>query len=320
MADITDEGYYVYGLIDPAVRRQTKDDLRSVFYVGKGKNERWRDHEQEEKLALRRELHLVMRGSKAERIRKILDRSEEIPAIRLSSGYRDSKDAEFAEALTIALLNTILKQASLDELTNGTRGNHAGFLPLTSHFKFVNSDKHRIPPDAAEPALLVKGDTRELPTGGHRILGEGLPEELGPWRNQIKILGDGDPQDEFPRPGWNSDNPWDDNEARERGRRYWPIGRDTVRGWLEAPASAPRYLLLAIPSPAGTTVRYAWEIDQGGEWEYHVTGHKWYGWGVPLGRRHHDHRLLGQVLVERRNGREVQVLQNYAAGWRVLNV
>jgi hypothetical protein len=128
VADVTDEGFYVYGLIEPAVRRQTKDDLLSVLYVGKGKNERWRDHEQDQLLDLRRELHLVTRGSKAERIRKILDR-EEIPAIRLSSGYKGSKDAEFAEALTIALLNTILKQAGLlDELTNGTRGNHAGFL------------------------------------------------------------------------------------------------------------------------------------------------------------------------------------------------
>lgn len=321
MADVTDEGFYVYGLIDPAVRRQAKDDLLSVFYVGKGKNERWRDHEQDELRDLRRELHLVTRGSKAERIRKILDRGEEIPAIRLSSGYKDSKDAEFAEALTIALLNTILKQEGLDELTNGTRGNHAGFLPLPRHFKFVNSDKLVIPPDAAEPVLLVKGDTRELAAGGHRVLGEGLPEELGPWRNQIRVLGYGDPQDEFPRPGWNPDNPWDGDEARERGRRYWRIGRGTVRGWLEDPGSAPRYLLLAIPSRAGTAVRYAWEIDAGGEWEYHVTGDgEWYGWGVPLGRRDHDHPLLGKVLIEQRNGKEVQVLQNYAGGWRILNV
>jgi hypothetical protein len=39
-------------------------------------------------------------------------------------------------------------------------------------------------------------------------------------------------------------------------------------------------LLLAVPSGAGTAVRYAWEIDPGGEWEYHVTdGGEWYGWG-----------------------------------------
>jgi hypothetical protein len=321
MPRATDEGFYVYGLIDPAARRQTKDDLLSVFYVGKGKNDRWRDHEKDELRDLRREMDFVTRGSKAERIRKILERGEEIPGIRLSGGYQDSKDAEFAEALTIALLNTILKQAGQDELTNGTHGNHAGFLPLTRHFKFVNTDKLLIHADAAELVLLVKGDTRELPAGGHQTLPQGLPKELEPWRSQIKVLGYGDALDEFSRPGWNADDPWNDHEARERGRRYWRIGRDTVRGWLEAPASAPRYLLLAIPSPDGTAVRYAWEIDARGEWEYHVNGDgNWYGWGVPLGRRDHDHTLLGKVLVEQRNGGEVQVLQNYEGGWRLLKV
>jgi hypothetical protein len=49
-------------------------------------------------------------------------------------------------------------------------------------------------------------------------------------------------------------------------------------------------------------------------------GGEWYGWGVPLGRRDHDHPLLGKVLVEQRNGREVQVLQNYAGVRRTLDV
>jgi hypothetical protein len=63
------------------------------------------------------------------------------PRSAFPTGYKESKDAESAEALTIALLNTVLKQAGLDELTNGTRGNHAGFLPLARHFKFVTSEK-----------------------------------------------------------------------------------------------------------------------------------------------------------------------------------
>ena len=54
-------------------------------------------------------------------------------------------------------------------------------------------------------------------------------------------------------------------------------------------------------------------LDAGSEWEYHVTGDsEWYGWGIPLGRRDHDHPLLGKVLVEQRNGKKVQVLQNSA--------
>jgi hypothetical protein len=75
------------------------------------------------------------------------------------------------------------------------------------------------------------------------------------------------------------------------------------------------------PPVSARRCRYAWEVDPDGEWQYHVTGGgEWYGWGVPLGRRDHDHPLLGKVLVEQRNGKEVQVLQNYADGWRTLDV
>lgn len=316
-----DNGYYIYGLIDPAAKRRTKDDLLSIFYVGKGKNRRMFNHEKEALADLRAEMDLVPCGSKAERIRTILERGETIPVVRLSTGYNDSEDAFRAEALAIALVNSVLKQAGQPELTNSNRGYHAGFLPMREYIKFVFVEDFLIPADATEPVLLVKGDTRELPAGGHQVLQGGLRDDLNPWRNRIKILGHGALQDEFSRPGWDFENPWDDDEARQRARRYWPISRETVRGWLEDPGSVPRYLLLAIPSGADTVVRYAWQIDADGDWEYHLNAEgDWYAWGVPLGRRDHDHRLLGKKLLEERGSKEVQVLQNHAGGWRVLNV
>lgn len=316
-----DDGYYIYGLIDPAAKRRTKDDLLSIFYVGKGITRRMFDHEREVLANLRAEVDLVPRGSKAERIRDILERGETIPAVRLSAGYTDEKDALRAEALAIALVNSVLKQAGQPELTNSNRGYHAGFLPMREYIKFILVEDFLIPPDATEQVLLVKGDTRELPAGGHQLLQHGLRDDLTPWRGRIKILGYGAQKDEFSRPGWDPENPWDDDEARERARRYWRIGRDTVKGWLEDPGSAPQYLLLAIPSGADTVVRYAWRIDADGEWEYHLNADgDWYAWGVPLGRRDHDHRLRGKKLLEVRNGNEVQVLQNHAHGWRVLNI
>jgi hypothetical protein len=316
-----DDDYYIYGLIDPAMKRRTKDDLLSIFYVGKGKNRRMFNHEKEALADLRAEMDLVPHGSKAERIRAILERGETIPAVRLSSGYTDSEDALRAEALAIALVNSALKQSQQPELTNSNRGYHAGFLPMREYIRFVFVEDFLIPPDAAEPVLLVKGDTRQLPAGGHHVFQEGLREDLNPWRKRIKVLGRGAQRDEFSRPGWDLENPWDDDEARERARRYWPIGRDTVRSWLEDPESMPRHLLLAIPSGADTVVRYAWQIDVDGDWEYHLDPDgDWYAWGVPLGRRDHDHRLLGKKLLEDRDGKEVQVLQNHAGGWRALNV
>lgn len=313
--------YYVYGLVDPAARRQTKDDLLSIFYVGKGSEDRWQQHELNELRDLRREMNLVTRGSKAERIRQILDRGEKIPAIRLSSGYHGSEDAERAESLAIALINALLKRAGRSPLTNGNLGNYSGFLRLPEHFRFVFAEQLEVPPGGDEPVLLVKGNAEELRAGGHRVLRDGLPAQFGPWTDRIKILGDGDPGEEFPRQGWDPNDPWDDTEARERGRRYWKIGRDTVLDWLQNPAAVPRHLLLAIPAGADTVVRYAWQIDPDGEWEYYLTGTgEFSGWGVPLGKRAHKHPLLGKSLVEERDGKRVQVLQNYAQGWRVLHV
>jgi hypothetical protein len=80
------EGYYIYGLVDPLALHQIGDQLLSIFYVGKGSRSRWAHHETEERRALNREEVLLVRhSSKAERIRKILDRGQQVPAIRLSA-------------------------------------------------------------------------------------------------------------------------------------------------------------------------------------------------------------------------------------------
>lgn len=60
MAETADNGrYYVYGLVDSAARRQTKDDLLSSFHVGKGSGDRWQHHQRDELRDLRREMNLV---------------------------------------------------------------------------------------------------------------------------------------------------------------------------------------------------------------------------------------------------------------------
>lgn len=100
-------GYDVYGLIDPKARRETGDDLLSIFYVGKGKDLRWREHEKEVRQKWEKEeLLLERRGSKAQRIREILDRGEQVRAIRLSGGYPNSEDAYRAESLAIDLVDS----------------------------------------------------------------------------------------------------------------------------------------------------------------------------------------------------------------------
>jgi hypothetical protein len=138
---------------------------------------------------------------------------------------------------------------------------------------------------------------------------------------RIKILEYGAQKDEYSRPGWDPENPWDDDEARKPPRRYWRIGRDTVRGWLEDPGSAPEYVLLAIPSGADTVVRYPWQIDTDEEREYHLNADDdWYASVCLSAGETTATDFGGKKLLEVRNGNEVQVLQNHVHGWRILNV
>jgi hypothetical protein len=135
-----DEGYYIYGLVDPLALHQTGDQLLSIFYVGKGNRSRWAHHETEERRALNREeVRLERRSSKAERIRMILDRGQQVPAVRLSAGYLNEADAYRAEALAIDTVNAVLVAAGRPTLTNATPGHHAGFVWLGEHFAFTET-------------------------------------------------------------------------------------------------------------------------------------------------------------------------------------
>jgi hypothetical protein len=127
---------------------------------------------------------------------------------------------------------------------------------------------------------------------------------------------DGDDGSGGLRRGWDPFDPWTDAEARERAYRYWPIAEGRVAAWLADSEHAPIALLLGVPTPGGeTVVRYAWEIEPSGTWEYYLeTGR----WGVPLGRRLLEHPRLGRALYEERSGKKRQVLHGYAGGIRVL--
>ena len=39
--------YFIYALLDPRTYRRTKDELRSIFYVGKGRGNRPSQHERD---------------------------------------------------------------------------------------------------------------------------------------------------------------------------------------------------------------------------------------------------------------------------------
>jgi hypothetical protein len=99
-----------------------------------------------------------------------------------------------------------------------------------------------------------------------------LPDEVTDLAERvvaIDSLGEDHPETIESR-GWDPFDPWTDQEARERARRYWPIAAHRVRSWLAEPETSPRCLLLGIPEPDGrTVVRYAWQIDPQGSWEFY---------------------------------------------------
>lgn len=321
-----EQGYYLYGLVDPQALRETGDRLLSIFYVGKGTRARWQQHERDVLSDLRAEVERLERhSSKAERIRKILERGEQVPALRLSAGYLDEQDAYYAESLAIDTIDAALTAAGRPGLSNATPGRHAGFVWLREHFTYTEALAELLSGPAPEPTrsdeptspseILVKGTADELEMPAQRRADPSrLPRALVAHAARVQTVQFTGPGEL--RRGWDPLDPWTDAEARERGYRYWPIAEATVTRWLAGTEQPPGALLLGVPARNGeTVVRYAWEVDPEGTWEYYLDLKRW---GVPLGRRLLEHPRLGHALYEERNGRRVQVLFGFAGGIRVL--
>ncbi|WP_282857282.1 GIY-YIG nuclease family protein [Pseudoclavibacter helvolus] len=333
-----DDSFYVYGLVDPKIARDTGDDLSAVFYVGKGKGQRWRQHSREVQDALVVSERL---GSKVATIRRILERGEPIPALILAEGIETEQDAYQAEQLAMSLVEALLRPQGRS-LTNAIPGHgqwvtripgvavsgdvkleDRGYEPVPQKsFTRVSVD---IEPQRRNvsrapfkhPVLLVKGTRDTLALFENRVIADSeLPAELQPIADQLTVLESVEVERE--RRGWDPDAPWEGDEAGTRACRYWPIAATRVASWIRGDEDRPHELLLGIPNLAGqTVVRYAWRIDYRGKWEYYPEGRRW---GVPLGEPLLRHELLNTVLVENRDGSEVenQVLLNHAAGWRHL--
>lgn len=334
-----DDLYYVYGLIDPQVARLTKDDLKAVFYVGKGKGRRWHQHAQ----MVKNELIVSERmGSKQATIRRILERGEPVPALIFASGIETENDAYNAEQLTMSLVEALLKRTTTASLTNATPGHNQTVIRLpevgissatleedesflvepqtTFAVRNVNIEPERrniTTHPLKAPALFVKGTREPLALYENRV----LDEEALPWSlrsaatriTTLKSVGV-----EGLRRGWDPDDPWDGSEASIRARRYWSIADDRVLRWIQGAPDRPQELWLGIPTAnKETVVRYVWRIDYDAKWEYYPEAGQW---GVPIGEQLLSHDLLNRVPVEVKEGKsdETKVLLGYAAGWRHL--
>ncbi len=324
--------YFIYALLDPKVYRETKDDLRSIFYVGKGRTDRPHQHEKDVRSALLKEERLHERlDSKAHRIHQILDRGERVPILYLAEGIYNEDDAYNAEQLAMTLVDGLLRRTDKSVLTNAISGRHHGVRRVgESDLGGISEWETRLRKDEvdigarqlniedARPAsvILVKGDRRDLTAHTHRLLRNvTVPHQLEGLTARVNLLEMTDEPLTI-RQGWDPDSPWDDTDARERARRYWSFSVDRVAGWLRDSESLPTHLLLGIPTQNNeTVVRYAWRIDPDGKWEFFPEAHQW---GVPLGERDLAHPFLNHSLYETRNGNRTQVLLARSKGWRHL--
>lgn len=340
--------YYVYGLVDPARRRTTTDDLLSVFYVGKGKNDRSGDHARDVPRKLNQMVEVTeLLGSKEETIMRILERGEDVPALKFASGIANEDDAYIVEQAVMTLMAELLRRSGQPPLGNTTPGHHQGIVQTEATLAAERTEADAVPAlnlqvtevqvDPGEldidqlseaqrrelsSVLLVKGTRAALDVPVHQKVPESrLPPALRRHAASITPIEFGQGVD-YTRPGWDPDDPWDANQAAERGQQYWSLGRDRVLSWFDGDTTRPTQLWLAIPTARGkSVVRYIWQIDYSKPWHYFVETDQW---GLKLGKQIlkegrksgvvvHDHALY----ETRPNGR-VQVLQNYAAGWRHL--
>ncbi|UAK31928.1 GIY-YIG nuclease family protein [Nocardia asteroides] len=324
--------YFIYALLDPKVYRETKDDLRSIFYVGKGRTTRPHQHAKDVRSALLEEERLHERlDSKAHRIHQILDRGEQVQILYLAEGIHNEDDAFNAEQLAMTLVDGLLRRTDKSVLTNAIPGHHQGVRRVgESDLGGISEWEARLRKDEVDigtrqldiegagptSVILVKGTREDLTAHAHRLLRKvTVPHQLEGLAARVNILEMTD-EPLTVRQGWDPDDPWDDIDARERARRYWNFSVDRVVGWLRDSESLPTHLLLGIPTQTGeTVVRYAWRIDPDGKWEFFPGAHQW---GVPLGDRDPAHPFLNHSLYETRNGKRTQVLLQRSAGWRHL--
>lgn len=317
--------YYIYGLVDPDVNVSANaalsERLAAVFYVGKGTGNRMDQHGFEAQKLIEDDLvdELdVERQRKLRRCVEILQSGGKVQTIKLMGGFEREEDAYRAESFAIEAVNAVRAETGRERLTNAVAGHGISTESLETYFDRLHVEDVVTSLDAEYESILVKGTSEDMESGNYVAApvsefegNANIPQDV---RDAIAFMQqvDGAP---ILRRRWDRHQPWSDEEARERGRRYWPIDRARVFSWVRGESNPPKYLMLAIPEAQGrTVVRYVWEIDPSQKWEIYAGGR----WGIPLGDAVEDHPYINKSLrVESESGKTVQALLNYSSGIRI---
>ena len=320
---------YIYVLVDAdAFAASGRDVIKSALYVGKGTGSRMDAHISEAIRSLENP-ELIDSKSNPAKVKKLVEMlkaGRQIKAFRISAGYSTDTDALRAEALAITLINSTRSEGN--KLLNAVRGHHSvDIADMASHFLFAGSEEMLLPTESTEHAVLVKTTDKEASTAHYEPRVRTSVHHKGNPLDGVVVMKA--TREKKPRRKWDPMMPWDDMEAADRARHFWPFGKETVVRWIEG-VERPRYLFAAVPDGAKSVVRYIWEIDWTKKLEFHPyeEGGNSGKWGFPLLAGETDdlkacrEKYLGKVLLEDREGRagKTQVLNGYNMGVRVIGI
>ncbi|MEY8567076.1 GIY-YIG nuclease family protein [Corynebacteriaceae bacterium 7-707] len=304
--------YYVYALS----RRPVEEgfDLRNVFYVGKGKGNRWKAHFKDTLSDLRRKQDdpEIVLSRKKETIRELYETGGDDLDIEryayLVEWGLSQEEALRTEALVIKMMRTYG-----NELTNMVAGHHEAevLMPAGEVRRFYAAEKERV-------ERLNAAELEDFAPGGPRsdecvcVVVKGSNDDMSFREDEIlddvaedgfRIAYTGERGDE-PRRGWDPRWPWTDEEARERARHYWTVRPANAAILKEIADEGRLQLALAIKDHRAkeTVVRYVWDVDDSEEpWLWYPYGDKDAGKvGFPLGRSYDEAEdpWLGKALVQ----------------------
>lgn len=301
----TEKVYYVYMLSRTPVSEGFS--LENVYYVGKGRGSRWASHFKNAELEVRGE------GEGDAEIRRAA-KDLEISALFAEHGddveiedfvylvdWELTEDQAFrVEALMIKMLRD-MPGVSLTNLVSGHH-EHRVLLPAGEVRRYWGSDDMPVERLSDLEDFLPGGERGDeevyvVVKGSAQVMGYSedlITDEEGRFAGSVRTEIQG--LDDWVRPGWDPRTPWTDDEARERGRHYWPMSVERAEVLREIALDDRLYLALMVEDAVSkrTVVRYLWDVEES-------DGNTWLDYGqrigLPLGDAYEEHPLLGQCPV-----------------------
>ena len=313
---MTNDPFYVYLLLKQPtdqIAPSRRFDPENVLYVGKGKGYRWRSHFTAALKAGATEATKRL-GEKPAAIKDALgddpsDERIERHALIVAGGLTEAE----AFRLEAIILGLVGGPAATANLVGGHRADEL-LVPARDARVFFGAEDLAVDPWLVNGTGLLQRDLLTSRKEGSVMFfvkgtGRELPEILwkrtkrtGRFPNSVVMVRTRDAK--AVRRGWNPQDPWIDDEAWTRARRYWSGAPASVELWQQLIDRRGGYLALLVPDPRDrrSVIRYVWKLDPHAPWEDYDDMKKF---GFPSGELVPDHPWLGKRPIDRATKRGI---------------